>query len=352
MHGEWLSENEKDRNGSAGILEVAGTPYEMGLQIGELDRQNIRRVLAHHVDAAYWPGGTLVDVSTLEFDPKKYWGPDGWAELQGMATGAGVPVENLVSHALQKYALGACSHFALEIESTGRFYHGANIDLPAVLVLRDSMAFHVQKRRPKGGIPYTLPCVSGMVFGIDGFNEEGLFVSSSMLVDVARTNRLDGTNHGVIINRLLQSCGNLKEAARFLSVVSGCGGWAIAVSQPREKRVVYAEYHGNRTMIDEKSNRFVCSNHSRLAPGSDIPEHSQLRLKRLEMLLDSDQWTKPADFQPERVLWDRYDPKSGKEARFRTMNTVFRVDHVASLWANDTGKYMLSMTQDAEQKIV
>ncbi len=327
------------------IIECSGTPYEIGRSIGEQDRRNIHRILAHHVDAAGWAGSSLVDVLELDVDPKEYWGTDGWAELQGMADGAGVPVENLVYQNLQKYALGACTHFAQHDESTGRFLHGANIDVPASLLLRDSMTYHVQKRRPKGGIPYVLPGMPGVLLGIDGFNEKGLFVSSSMLLDEPQPKRLRGTNHGVIISRLLQSCNDLSEAVRFLSVIAGWGGWAIAVSCPKEKRVVYAEYHGNRTIIDEKSNRFVCSNHSRLFPATKIPDHSRLRLERLEGLLNSDRHA----IDLRSVLFDRYNPNKSGPSKFRTMNTVFRVDHVVSLLADETGKCFFALTRNAEQ---
>lgn len=346
-----FAKNEKttNRHSKSGdsfpIIECSGTPYEMGRSIGEWDRRNIHRILTHHVDAAGWAGSTLVDVLDLDVNPKEYWGADGWTELQGMADGAGVPVENLVYHNLQKYALGACTHFAQQDESTGRFFHGANIDVPASLLLKDSMSYHIQKRRPKGGIPYVLPGMPGVLLGIDGFNEKGLFVSSSMLLDEPQSKRLRGTNHGVMISRLLQSCGDLNEAVRFLSAVAGWGGWAVAVSCPREKRVVYAEYHGSRTLIDEKSNRFVCSNHSRLFPATNIPDHSRSRLERLDVLLNADR----KEIDPRTVLFDRYNSNKAGPSRFRTMNTVFRVDHVVSLLADETGRCFFALTRDAEQ---
>lgn len=333
------------------VFEVAGTPYEIGFQIGTWDRDRIRRVLAHHVDAADWPGGSLVDVPSLKIDHKNYWGSDGWMELQGMADGAGVPIENLLYHNLQKYALGACSHFALNAGASGRFYHGANIDVPSSLLLKDSLAFHIQKRCPKGGISYTIPGMSGVLLGIDGFNEKGLFLSSSMLLDAPRTKRLTGTNHGVIVSRLLQSCADLDEAVRFLSAVSGWGGWAIAVSCPKEKQVVYAEYHGNQIQIDRSGNRFICCNHSRLFPVDKVPEHSRRRLERLQNLLNFDARDGEEECQPEKILFDRYNPNKGTVSRFRTMNTLFRVDHAVSLLADDTGNCAFALSQDAEQGI-
>ncbi|MDR1484679.1 MAG: C45 family peptidase [Planctomycetaceae bacterium] len=334
---------------SVPFFELSGTTYEIGYEYGFCDAENIRRVLSHYVDVSGWFGSSLVDVGSLVIDALEFWGIDGLAEFRGMSDGAGVPFESLIYHNLQKYAVGACTHFAGEFGGAGCFYHGANIDIPAFLILRDSLAFHFQRRLVNGGIPYIIPGVSGILLGIGGVNASGIWATSSMLVDVPQTKRVTGMFHGKIIGDLLGTCSNIDEALRFLLKVKGWGGWSVAVSAPAEKRVIYAEYHGDKVMIDTKSNRFICSNHSQLFPteGKNIPVHSRLRYERLkELLFCNDNST-----LPELALFDKFNPLKKNESKFRTMNTVFRTDHAVSILADNSGKYQFALSKDAEMKV-
>ena len=332
------------------VYDLVGTPYEMGFHLGAVDRVNIQRILSHHVDLATWAGGTLVDPVSLTVDSQIFWGLDGLAELRGMADGAEVPLENLMYHNLQMYAVGACSHFAGRFRCSGRFVHGANIDVPVSLLLKDSMRYHVQRRFPNGGVPSVVPGMAGFLGSIGGVNKAGLFVSSSMLLDAPQPKRLDGTLHSVILTRLLDNCRTLEEAARFLSVVNGWGGWAVAVSVPKEGRVVYAEYQGKQTKFSALKDIFICSNHVRLFSVGNIPDHSRYRLERLEKLLKPDEKTGIflGTTEPDTVLFDRFNPTKGTETRFRTMSTIFRGDHVVSLMADSTGSCRFALTRDAE----
>ncbi|MDR2641795.1 MAG: C45 family peptidase [Planctomycetaceae bacterium] len=331
------------------IYELRGVPYEIGREYGLRDADNICRVLSHYVDVSGWFGSSLVDVGKLEIAAEEFWGLDGLSEISGMSAGAGVPVECLIYHNLQKYAVGACTHFAGEFGVAGCFYHGANIDVPAFLILRDSLTFHIQRRLVNDAIPYIIPGMAGILFGICGFNACGLMASSSMLVDVPQPKRVTGMFHGRIICGLLGSCGSIEEAVRYLSEIKGWGGWSVMVSSPKERRVIYAEYHEDKVIIDTKNNRFICSNHSQLFPtdGIIIPDHSRLRYERLKELLLGD----GNSAKPELALFDKFNPIKKNESKFRTMNTVFRTDHVVSILADNAGKYYFALSKDAEQKI-
>jgi hypothetical protein len=333
---------------SVPVYDLRGSCYEIGFEYGSRDADNIHRVLSHYVDVSGWYGSSLVDVCSLEIDAFEFWGVDGLAELRGVADGAGVPVECLIYHNFQKYAVGACTHFAGEFGGKSNFYHGANIDVPAFLILRDSLTFHLQRRFVDGKIPYVIPCMAGVLMGIGGFNACGLFVSSSMLVDVQQTKQVTGMFHGRIICELLSLCSNLDEAVQFLSGVKGWGGWSVAVSMPKERRVIYAEYHEDKVIIDTKNNQFICSNHSQLftTDGIKIPDHSRLRYERLkELLFCNDNSVTSAT-----VLFDKFNSIKKTESKFRTMNTIFRTDHVVSTLTDNTGNYYFALTKDAEQK--
>ncbi|MDR2171583.1 MAG: C45 family autoproteolytic acyltransferase/hydrolase [Planctomycetaceae bacterium] len=334
--------------GDFSCFDLCGTPYEVGRDYGLRDLSNIRRVLSHYVDVSGWFGSSLVDVCSLLICGDEFWGLDGLEEFRGISEGAGVPVESLIYHNLQKYAVGACTHFAGEFGESGRFYHGANIDVPAFLILRDSLTFHFQRRIISDGIPYLIPAMAGILYGIAGFNACGICASSSMLVDAKAPKVVTGKFHGRIICELLSSCKNLDEAAKFLSQVRGWGGWSIAVSSPKQKKVIYAEYHGNEVIVDTKTNRFVCSNHSILFPTDkkNIPDHSRLRFERLNQTLCCNK----NYAMPELALFDKFNPIKNTESKFRTMNTVFRTDHVVSILANDCGNYYFANSKNAEQK--
>jgi hypothetical protein len=340
--------NESIENLTIPVYDLKGAYYEIGRSYGIQDKTNIRRVLSHYADISGWFGSLLVDVGRLEICAEDFWGIDGLSEIHGISDGAGVPAESLIYHNLQKYAVGACTHFAGEFGESGRFLHAANIDVPAFLILRDSLTFHFQRRCVGNGIMYFIPGMAGILFGIGGFNANGLVVSSSMLVDKRQSKKVSGMFHGRIICKLLSSCADLNEAEKFLLNVKGWGGWSIAVSSPKERRVIYAEYHGDKVIVDTKSNRFICSNHSQLfsTDGIVIPDHSRLRFERLnELLLRNDNSALPA-----LSLFDKFNPIKKNESRFRTMNTVFRADHVVSFLADDKGNYFFALSKDAEQK--
>ncbi|MDR2344673.1 MAG: C45 family autoproteolytic acyltransferase/hydrolase [Planctomycetaceae bacterium] len=333
---------------SVSFLKLCGSPYRVGCDYGFRDSNNIRRVLSHYVDISGWFGSSLVDVDSLEICNEKFWSLEGLSEIRGIADGSGVPIENLIYHNLQKYAIGACTHFAGDFNDSGRFYHGANIDIPVFLILRDSLSFHFQRRLVNDKIPYWIPCITGTLFGIAGFNICGLFVSSSMLTDVKQPKKVTGTFHGKIICDLLSSCSNLDEAERFLSRINGWGGWSIAVSIPKDKKVIYAEYHGDNVIIETKNNNFICSNHSQLfqTDKTIIPEHSRLRYERLKgLLLCNDN-----SARPELSLFDKFNLVKNAESKFRTMNTVFRNDHIVSILADCDGNYFFANSKNAEQK--
>lgn len=340
---------------------LSGTPYEIGRTCGERDRANVRRVLAHHADLSSWSGMPLVDVRSLRVNVRELFGGDGWDELQGMADGAGVSVESLVYHNLQIFGVGGCTHFAGCDEQGDRFCHGANIDVPMMLLLRDSLSFHIQERFPKGGRPYYLLGMTGMLGSIGGWNETGLFLSGSMLLDWPLSKQIrkhgTGTLHGVIVMRLLRFCETLDDAVRLLSCVDGWGAWGIGISHLKSRKTVYAEYHGNRVRFGTAGDGFVCSNHSRLLTPGIVPEHSKYRLARLETLLKPETSNGAGRFRGgfgedqgiPAILFDRFDLKQQRRLSLRTMNTVFRVDHAASVWADDTQRICVALTEDAEQ---
>jgi acyl transferase domain-containing protein len=320
----------------AGLIALAGTPHEMGRSHGRAFAAEIRAALALLADLPAAVGDRLLDPRAVLDDYETMTTPEQREELRGIAAGAGVAYESLVAmHVRIDPSLeGGCVQavFPAAVTRTGRLLQGANEDLPAGLVLRDGVRRCVQLRRPAGRLSSVTFTAVGVSSGINGMNEAGLVITSSMLLDQPpRTGARTGLMHSALVDRILSRAGTAAEAVAAIREARRDGAWAMLISEGDGGRILHVEYDATQVREEEVREPVCLANHSLLGLGSaPVPGHSQARLERLEQLVTPSRCTATAEAFS-MMLRDRFDVARQAEVRHATMNTIQRVDNQASV---------------------
>ncbi len=313
------------------VLELSGSPYEMGRQHGIAMSGDMRRLFRRIVEASspWRPGFELPNLETAAH----YLGPAEIEELQGIADGARVDLANVLAHNLSlapDYAAG-CTQFAISAaENHGELLHGVNEDAPLALRAPLALTRVVQSRRPRGAMAYVTFSIAGQFGGFNGMNSSGLAVSSTLLLDrPAPELPAVGLVHAAVVKSVLESATDIESA---ISLVRGCrrlGAWSMCLSHHANDRICYLEYDRDQVWVNDNARRVFSTNHSLLGQRTTTPpEHSAHRLARLEALLGST----PVTLEAARsALRDRHDGGRGRVTPHATMNTVCRVDNQVSI---------------------
>jgi isopenicillin-N N-acyltransferase-like protein len=211
-----LEGNVASTHPSIPVLDLAGTPAQIGAAHGEAQRDRIRE----HADRFL---GWLLSTAAVRLTEQQLWdrwvpqvavnrreAPDLVEEMHGISRGAGVPFERifLLNSLLDLNSLrylrlatafdAGCSTFAVTAEAgTGRTLIGQTYDMPA---------FHqdyltLLRLRPAVG-PRQLVFTFAGIVGAAGLNEAGLAVNINYLspLDVGL-----GRLHSVVVRQILGS---------------------------------------------------------------------------------------------------------------------------------------------------
>ncbi len=199
------------------VLHVKGTHYEMGYQHGVLLRDSIRENLHYLLEVK---GDTaLVEFGPLRlkprqlletiiriqepFVPQKY-----WDELQGLADGAGVPLDDVrVANFIPE--LFHCSGFALMNDATadGTLYHGRVLDYATDWRLQEHAVLVVA--RPEGGIPFVNVTYAGFLGSVTGMNARQVSIGE---MGGAGLGHWEGVPMAWLVREVLEGAETLEEA--------------------------------------------------------------------------------------------------------------------------------------------
>ncbi|XZE54409.1 C45 family autoproteolytic acyltransferase/hydolase [Planctomycetaceae bacterium SH139] len=341
------------------IVELVGSPREMGYQHGLRNAELLRKTAESIADAVEWPGGSLHCLSELADTPEQLFGDDDLEELAGIAAGSGIDLRSVIACNLFAYpdlsGLGGCSHLVVP-DAAGQPLHGANEDLPLSLIIEPFRRRTVQWRRPSCGIAHITFSAAGQLGGIVGMNVAGLSVSSAMLLDRPRRNDAPiGLLHGVLVRQILRDCDSVSAALELLTSdrlrPRGSGGWALMLADDRAAQATLVEYDGEEMEIRQASELYATNHCQLLPPLETTPSHSQRRNERLGSLLRNSTPSEEPMQQALSALRDRFDSRLGRSVTHLTMNTVCRLDNQLSvvmrpasgeLWVHAPGK----ITQD------
>ena len=166
------------------LVEVSGTHYDMGCQIGEARREQVQHSIANaHVliDQTYasleltWAGARIQSRKYLPFAEERY--PQYIEEMQGIAAGANIAFDDvMVLNAMEAVTMDAlhltrCTSFAVNEQCTadGHVLLAHNEDwLP-----EDENDVYVISARPKEEPPFLAMTYGGLLPNV-GFNAYGI----------------------------------------------------------------------------------------------------------------------------------------------------------------------------------
>ena len=325
------------RETSMPLIELRGTPYDMGRQCGQAQAAEIRALLRHYADLAGSRYHRLPDIGAALTNAERYFPEEDMLELQGIADGAGVLLDSVVAHNLMLYPDegSGCVQFAVTAAQNDGIglIHAANEDLPLSLTLGNRLTRNVQIRRPDGKLAHLIFGIAGELAGINGMNAAGLAVTSTMLLDLPRRDETrDGRAHSGIVKAILESADSVDQAIEIAGQHAGSGGWSLCVSHHQTDEVAYLEYDGQRLQTQRSLLRHLGANHCQLHRGTTpAPSHSQHRLSRLTAVIEESAAHTLTVENAQSALRDRFDVARGRKTRFPTMNTIRRVDNQVSL---------------------
>ncbi|MBI83939.1 MAG: hypothetical protein CMJ81_12130 [Planctomycetaceae bacterium] len=237
------------------VLDLEGTPDQIGVAHGEAQREQIRqytdRFLGWVTSRAAIPltEQTLWDSWAPQVAVNERLAPDLIAEMRGIARGAGVPFErifllnsllDLVRFRYLPMSQTGCSTFGLVSEAgTGRTLLGQTYDLPQLH--QDYLV--LMRIRPEKGPRQLVFSFAGVV-GAGGQNEAGIGVCINFLspLDVG-TGRL----HSVVVRQILAG-ENLADALGSPVVVPRAGGAHFLIAD-REGNVISVETTAQRHAV-------------------------------------------------------------------------------------------------------
>jgi len=301
------------------LLELAGTPYDIGVQHARRYGDSILRALELY---------RRVPGNSEPSDAAASLGPVAFEQLTGIADTLRIPSARLAAFnlALCPEQLPGCAHFA--VRTPQGILAGANEDAPLVLHLGDALRPLLQLNRPGGGIAHLFTGAAGKVGGINGLNARGLSVTSALLLDrFPSASSEGGMFHPALVQQVLSTCSGVDDALALLRHTRRSGAWSMILSEYRTGRICHLEYENGTLVAQDWQARAMASNHALLlAPGTP-DEHSVCRLSRLRTLLEERELTLD---RAQAILLDRYDPARRREGTFATMNTLCRLDHLSS----------------------
>jgi isopenicillin-N N-acyltransferase-like protein len=242
------------------VLDLSGTPAQMGAAHGESQRDRIRAYADRFI-------GWLLSASPLRLTETELWArwspqvavnqreaPELVEEMRGIARGAGVPFERifLLNSLLDlggfRYlelgmAFAGCTTFGVTAEAgTGRTLIGQTYDMPEFH--QDYLTLLRLKPAGEQNLPAQLVFTFAGIVGAAGLNEAGLAVNINYLSprDVGQ-----GRLHSVVVRQVLASP-QLADALTPVVVPPRAGGAHFLIGD-RDGNVLSIETTGKRFVV-------------------------------------------------------------------------------------------------------
>ena len=232
------------------LVQLEGTPYQMGWQQGQRFKLEIRSHLHRYVE---YTGDELDELPGLDpahAAPESVLSGDELDELKGLADAVEVPLGNIVAHHFATSADLGSGAGQLVASSSGQMVQAFRQALPTMEALRASVMPIVSARVPAFGIPHLAVSYVGTVNMLGGLNAAGVAVTISPNVNAGQ-----GQNHSTssIARLLLERATDLESALTLARSRAEGKPWTVCVSDANSDRVAVAEFDGQafRVRSDE-----------------------------------------------------------------------------------------------------
>lgn len=226
------------------IIELAGTPGELGRQHGQLLAAHIRRMrrgLLTYLVQAGLAVGTWPILALLLFLSRRFWPfipPRYQKEMQGVAQGAQMPLPIiLLINVLDDLAnnVPRCSALAARAPGGEGFIAGRNLDYPLFLdVLIDLQTLFVVE--PRRGQPFASLAWPGYIGVCTGLNRAG--VALSQLSAMSRDTSLKGLPAALRFRQGLEVGGSVPGVAEAILAGKGTIGNNLLLASDSEARIL------------------------------------------------------------------------------------------------------------------
>lgn len=275
-----------DSNNPISVLNATGTPYDVGVAIGNQGRSAVHEKL---LPSALWvqinDKKHRATVDRLSRNTEREH-PRIWEEIQGLAEGLQLPLEQVMAWNCRGDILASVPDGCTTVMEPGAviriahnedglpFFRGHCFLLNAVV---------------ENDTPFSAFCYPGSIPGHTfGWNKAGLAQSVNNL-------RLHGVNPKIprmVLSRAVIGSPTLKDALDILSASTFCGGFHMCLADASTRQLLSIEYGAGALSIKAINERCGHTNHTLHLTGVDqtITASSHDRQERLEQLLASPQY--------------------------------------------------------------
>ena len=244
-------------DGQLPLVQLAGTPYELGRQHGEALRPQVRR----SVDRVLGYLRGYVKVPLIGPLAVNWWLDQPWRasqpyvppayleELRGLADGSGVPLRALYRLHAVSDRTATCANLAAwgRATSGGRLIHLRNLDWMIGAGMQDFATVFVV--RPAGKRAFINIGWAGFMGVLTGINDAGLSIGQVGADTVDATFR--GEPMAFLMRRVLEEAGSVDDAAALIASARRTVGVNYVIADAKAGRAVAMETTARRARIFE-----------------------------------------------------------------------------------------------------
>ena len=234
------------------ILHISGSNYEMGYQHGFLLKEEVNENIRGFLNSTGYSLEYLLSIWNIM---QKYVPTEYLEELQGLADGAGIALEQLAAANMVIIVgdMGGCFGISAWGNATtdGTLYHARSFDLsfdiqdPITGTFAHENAVLIV-RNPTTGYASLIPSIAGSLNGGGGINEQGIAVGQQVCWSKDQT--LEGTPGQFRVQQVLDHASTASEAIQFLTSHKEVG-WNFIVSDSKIPIGYVVETTANHTYV-------------------------------------------------------------------------------------------------------
>jgi len=342
----------KEQRGPFQIIRLAGSPYEMGQQHGELLLEELE-IGADYIADDPLLGGmlTLAELQGLIDFAYEHADPQFIEECQGMTSVSDIVgwsmdhcmvlnygdiiIERLLNPPEQT---PGCSQIILQQERTesDSMLHGRILDWEQIDFIIENPIIFV--RSPENGIPHVTIGFPGNLSPYQGMSMAGLSIASNEAHPQTVPLELhSGDSHVQMVSTLLSQATNIDEASQMLNSIKHSSTESILIADGDHNQAAAFEmthdYIERREPFEHmlfQTNHFIGEHTSNL-DREPSKEDSLKRYDRIAQLLPAEQQLNAQ--QLKTILQDRMDPWSGLESPLGTFDDGMSVATNGALFA-------------------
>jgi predicted choloylglycine hydrolase len=247
-------------------LRVSGTPYQVGLIMGEALESQLANDIDHYLNNGPLKFGEIDPQNLTEgamawFDslPRRF-----RKELEGLADGSGVPLQRIAEwNYADADSTRGCTGFL--IRRDGEIWLGRNNDL----WVPDLWGYAV-RRQITGRLGTINFGMRGELFAATGLNQAGLWLHYNWLPSF-ETVAINGWTPYVLLTELLETCKNIDEVETRLKETTRTGGMLIFALEGKQGSGAIIECSPTKSRRQNLEAEFLAgTNHYQYLP---TPQH-------------------------------------------------------------------------------